>query len=198
MGTEKELKYALDEQGYEALKTLLGEPQERVLQVNVYLDLADNRMDRLYGTLRLRQEEDARMVTYKRGRTQRGAYFELSEWEAPLTEEQFSSLRNGVVQPHWWNELEPLRRFREDVPDADRLRAQGQVENLRIRYPLPTGDLAELDRTVFPDGRVDYELEVETEDPKAVDRHLHGLGVPLDPQTRTKYRRFLEAIGKAT
>lgn len=93
--------------------------------------------------------------------------------------------------------LEPLERLRHDFPGVERMVPLGQVQNLRIRYPLPTGDTAELDRTEFPGGGLDYELEVETEQPEEVERYLQSLGVPLEPQSKTKFRRFLEAIGRA-
>ncbi|MEW6279767.1 MAG: CYTH domain-containing protein [Candidatus Eremiobacterota bacterium] len=194
MGLERELKFALDRAGYERMAECLGTPFEEVEQVNVYLDTASSQIEAMRAALRLRREGGQLLLTYKRGRAQTGAYFEIAEFEVPITPDQWLGLETGSSLP----DLEPLQELHRDVPSLDPLVCLGRVENLRRRYPLPTGDVAELDRTVFPNGRVDYELEVETADPEAVERWLREhAGFPLVAQQTTKYRRFLDAIRPA-
>lgn len=191
MAIERELKYQLDEARYERLKTCLGQLQATKHQVNHYLDTTERDVSRAHGALRLRQEDERLMLTYKRGISQRGSFFEIQELETEITQEQWNALASGQIPA---GESEPLDRLRHDFPHVRELVSLGQVRNLRLCFPLPSGDTAELDRTEFPGGGVDYELEVETEDPAAVERHLESLGVPLTPQTKTKFRRFLDAI----
>ncbi len=164
------------------------------MQVNLYLDTPEGGLSAAHGALRLRQEGETRTLTYKRGLSQTGSFFEILELEAEVDQPLWQTLASGQLPDF---PLEPLERLRQDFPGVKRLVALGQVQNLRICYPLPTGDTAELDRTEFPGGGLDYELEVETERPEEVERHLVSLGVPLEPQSKTKFRRFLESIGRA-
>lgn len=191
MAIERELKYHLDEARYERLKTALGTPEHTKEQVNLYLDTPGRELCDAHGALRLRREGDKRFLTYKRGKAQEGSFFELHEFEVEATPEQWSLLAGGKLPE---GELEPIDRLKHDFPHVNGVVTLGEARNLRICYPLPTGDTAELDRTTFPNGRVDFELEVETENPAEVERHLESLGVPLTPQTKTKFRRFLDAI----
>lgn len=194
LAIERELKYRLDEVAYEHLKTALGKSQGQELQVNLYLDTPEGGISAAHGALRLRRERETRTLTYKRGLSQTGSFFEILELEAEVDEPLWQALASGLLPEL---PLEPLERLRQDFPGVKQLVPLGQVQNLRIRYPLPTGDTAELDRTEFPGGGLDYELEVETERPEEVERHLHTLGVILAPQSKTKFRRFLEAVGRA-
>ena len=60
------------------------------------------------------------------------------------------------------------------------------------------GYVLEVDRTELPGGRVDAEVEVETDDPEGARRLVQGradaAGVELFPQTRGKYARFRAAL----
>jgi uncharacterized protein YjbK len=192
MAIERELKYQLDEARYERLKTALGRQQKAKQQTNLYLDTPGRELCGAFGALRLRKEGEKLFLTYKRGKSQKGSFFEINELEVEVTQQLWNVLAGGQLPSE---ALEPLDRLRHDFPHVTELVALGEVQNLRLCFPLPTGDTAELDRTVFPNGSVDYELEVETETPDEVERHLESLGVPLTPQSKTKFRRFLDAVG---
>lgn len=192
MAIERELKYHLDEARYERLKVALGRQQKSKQQTNLYLDTPGREICDAFGTLRLRREGDKLFLTYKRGRSQKGSFFEINELEVEITQELWNQMAAGQLPSE---PLEPIRGLKHDFPHVTALVSLGEVQNLRLCYPLPTGDTAELDRTVFPDQSVDYELEVETERPDEVERYLESLGVPLTPQSKTKFRRFLDAVG---
>lgn len=192
MAIERELKYQLDEARYDRLKVALGQSARVKQQVNLYLDTPGRELCSAHGALRLRREGERLYLTYKRGLAQTGSFFEIREIETEVSQEQWNQLAGGKLPD---GPLEPIDRLKHDFPHVQSLVSLGQVENLRLCYPLPTGEVAELDRTVFPGGGVDYELEVETESPEVVERHLETLGVPLTPQSKTKFRRFLEAVG---
>lgn len=194
---ERELKFRLRDEGdWRAVQQVLGAPAGRLEQVNAYLDTADGRVAERREMVRLRRENDARVLTYKQGVRAEDGYFEAREFEAPITAEEWERLLGGreVGLEH----LEPLTVLRSSV-GLGPLRVTGEVRNLRLRYPLANGDVLELDRTEFPGGRLDFEIEVETAHPEEVRSLLEDLagraGVPLEVQTRTKYERFLEAAG---
>lgn len=191
---ERELKFRLrGEEDWRAVQRLLGEPAARLEQENVYLDTAEGSVESRREMVRLRREGGARVLTYKQGVRVEDGYFEAREFEAPVTAEQWRLLLEGSEEA--LEGLAPLRELRAAV-GRGALRSTGRVRNLRLCYPLSQGEKLELDRTEFPGGRVDFEIEVETSDPERVRLELHGLaaraGFPLEVQTRTKYERFLE------
>ena len=209
---ERELKFALrDRLAYE---TLLGAFPARPakLQKNYYFDSSSgclgggppgNGAGR--SALRIRGEGLATEgdwaasaeweMTLKLGVSQEGAYFQAHEWNAPMIGEKVPALLCGGEWPDDIWELEPLLHFLEFFPRQPMVYLGG-LDNLRTRCPLFQGEIAEIDQTTFSDGSVDYEVEVETEQPAEVEAYLHELaaklGISLVAQTRTKFRRFLE------
>ncbi|MGE0491882.1 MAG: CYTH domain-containing protein [Vulcanimicrobiota bacterium] len=187
--TEKELKFIVpDEPAYQRLLALLGEPQARMQQVNRYFDTPDGRVTAGFAALRERTESGRRVLTFKAGKRQQDGYFEALEFECELDDQLFPDQCWGLA---------PMVEFTSRFGEGP-LVEQGATENLRLCFRLSGGWLLELDRTVFPGGRVEFEAEVETEDPEATRAELATLfaqaQVALTPQTKTKYARFLEAV----
>jgi uncharacterized protein YjbK len=193
---ERELKMRL--QGAQAarrLGTVLGVPLATIDQVNLYLETADRQVASGRRMVRLRREGGRWILTYKRGLQVQAGYFEAREVEAVLCagpEADWSQADLPALE-----QLAPLQALRADGV-AGNLSICGEVHNLRARYRLSNGDILELDRTRFPGGREDWEVEVETRRPEEVRALLAGLsdqaGVALEEQRQTKYERFLEAI----
>lgn len=193
---ECELKMRLPGgQAARRLGTVLGVPLATIDQVNLYLETADRQVASGRRMVRLRREGGRWILTYKRGLQVQAGYFEAREVEAVLCanpEAGWSQADLPGLEP-----LAPLRALRADGVVGD-LSVSGEVHNLRARYRLSNGDILELDRTRFPGGREDWEVEVETPRPEEVRALLAGLadqaGVALEEQRQTKYERFLEAI----
>ncbi len=87
-----------------------------------------------------------------------------------------------------------LERLQARFGDLAALEVWGTIENLRRRFALGDGTTLEVDRTRFPGGIVDWELEVECADPAACRAAITAL---LDrararyrPQTQTKSERL--------
>ena len=82
-----------------------------------------------------------------------------------------------------------------DTLGVTALTVRGATTNLRRRVRAG-GFLLEVDETRFPDGSVDAEVEVETDDPEGaravVEAAAAEAGVALAVQTLGKYARFLE------
>jgi uncharacterized protein YjbK len=193
---ECELKMRLPgEQAARRLGTVLGAPLATVEQVNLYLETADGQVASGPSMVRLRREEGRWTLTYKRGLQVQAGYFEAREVEALLDaspEAEWSEADLPGLES-----LAPLRALRADGVPGE-LSVLGEVYNLRASYRLSNGDILELDRTRFPGGREDWEVEVETRRPEEVRALLADLfdrvGVALEEQRQTKYERFLEAI----
>jgi uncharacterized protein YjbK len=200
MPLETELKYAIrSREDYEKLRSRLSPAGEPVVQINHYFSgRPDGPLARGRAMLRLRQAEGGFVLAFKGGLRIRDDHFSSTEIEVPLDGEKAeAALREGLDAGL---PLDPVSAAAALDPTPV-FRAAGSSKTLRIRAPLPTGDTAELDRCSFPGGAEDFELEVETRDPEPVRRLVASLarelGLVLRPQSRTKYRRFLEASGNS-
>lgn len=150
-------------------------------------------------------KESAWELTYKRGKSNEGGYFQATEWNCSL-EQQVAELFNpssrsgqdflvrldGVPAG-----LEPLDEYRQRFGDAP-LRSLGGFYNLRTTL-VCLGFSFEFDQTYYEErqqGDCDLEVEVETEHPTQALHCLTQLwgpgAVPWVMQGKTKFQRFLE------
>ena len=136
-------------------------------------------------------------LTVKLGRRLSGAYHETEELEAVITASEWAPVRSGR-RALTSLAAEPARRL---AALGLAFHLVGGVTNLRLVYGpaalglTPVGkEELDLDRTRYPDGSADQELEYETDDPARVAPALAELfrraKVTAGPQTRTKHERF--------
>ncbi len=198
---EVELKWALDVASHGALAPLLtqslGQPRTLV-QHNRFFDTADRRLRQAKLNLRLRRENAALLLTCK-GHLGIGANGEHrhTEWEEWL-------------DPAWWNDIDQgvLDAARLPLPEQVRqalggaeLTSLGGFANHRLEFHQDGehSALLCLDRTDFPGGRIDHELEIETASPQVNDQRwrqqLQQWGIPFRLQPLTKFVRFLQTRG---
>lgn len=192
MSLEQELKFSLpDRAAFEKALAFLG-PAEAVLeQVNHYFSAPGGEVSANW-SLRIRQEADCFELTLKSGRKQVEGYFEAREINHELTSEQAREmLASASWAPEWFTRWEPLRLLKEEF-GVDQPLYIGSLRNLRHKCRKMDWGQPELDQTSFPDGSIDYELEVETDRPDAVRSALEPLAELLTVETKTKFRRFLE------
>ncbi len=202
MSLEIELKLALADPGrLGALLAALPEPAAVVEQRNHYFVDDGRAAAGVPAMVRVREsfeERDGAMalraitLTVKRRHQTVDGLFVAEEHEQPLEGALWEAIGRGAAA------LEAVTG-----PALDWLRAQGPLGPLRRqgamtnrRHVVPLGGFTlEVDRTVFPDGSVDAEVEVETEDAvgarAVVEAAAAAAGVALVDQTATKYARFL-------
>ncbi|MBS2034675.1 CYTH domain-containing protein [bacterium] len=192
---EQELKFQIAGPAeFEKVLSFLGPAEKLLNQCNYYFS---DRADRVSPdwSLRVRQENDLFELTFKLGQKQSEGYFQATEVECLVDKDQADEL---LYQPVWsetlW-ELPPLQRLRQEF-GVERLVLLGSLRNQRHRCPQAGGWVAELDITQFPNGQTDYELEVETADVEGVRQALKPVDEYLAPQSKTKFRRFLERFSK--
>ena len=195
---ERELKFVIASAAdYQLVLKRLAPGARPLVQLNHYmLGNPDGALARGEAMLRLRESGGSFVLAFKSRLSVEGAYFSCREVEAPIPAREAAALLADGADltasgpPPW--------RLAAVVDPSPWVRSAGTSCTYRVRAPLPTGDLAELDRSLFPGGIEDYELEVETTTPKPVQDLVaelgRSLGLVLPPQTRTKYRRFLDAI----
>lgn len=189
---EQELKCAFaDRAAWQRALEVLGPAQQVLEQTNHYFSdpLASSGW-----SLRLREENGAFRLTYKSGRTARDGYFQALEVEDDIDEASAARFLAGLTSddPMW--ALAPLSRLRAER-GVRQLQYLGFNRNQRHACPQE-GWVAELDISEFPDGSIDYELEVECANPLSVREQLQLKLGALTVQTKTKYRRFLERRGR--
>jgi uncharacterized protein YjbK len=191
---EVELKWSLSEDGYTTLASRLPEvlgPALRLEQENRFFDSCDLRLRRALCNVRLRLENGRLLLTCKRRVATPDQAHRHDEWEAWLD----GDLRQRIETPG--TDLaamlplpDPVRQALEGAP----LMPMGGFANLRLEFH--DGDhLLCLDRTSFPGGRIDHELEIETSRPADADARwsarLDQWGVPHQHQPLTKFARYL-------
>jgi hypothetical protein len=218
---EVELKLGLSsEAAYAQLRAALdtaGRFVRSVRQGNFFFDGLRGELTSARLSLRVRTERSdtalKSILTLKSGGVSNGAVSDRAEWECPLP----LDVETARTEPSRLLalDLDPIRELKRCLPGLEGLRLLGGFANDRRVYQVPL-DLAgtaatvdgtarriettwELDRSEFPDGSVDFELEVELgrlPSPEAVISAIHAelarLGVPTSSQPLSKYARFRE------
>jgi uncharacterized protein YjbK len=191
---EQELKFRLEgSSGFRRAVEFLGPVLATVEQVNHYFGAPGGQVSPLW-SLRVRQEDQGYELTLKSGRQQRDGYFEASELTCPLSDEQAELLLTLVQWPEELQQLEPVQKLREQFGVAQPAYL-GCLQNQRHKCQIHAWGQPELDITSFPDGSVEYELEIETAQPQEAAAYLQPLAAVMTPQKTTKFRRFLERRG---
>jgi len=213
---EIELKIGL---ATEADRTLLikkfGPPEQSITQRNLFLDGENGELSFEKIALRVRREKEFPaagpaiehvVLALKAGISSDGVLSKREEIESPLGLSMDEVARSPgrllmMVQ-------EPILELKKRVPALESLKTIGVFDNDRVVIPVSLdieGKMVkttwEVDRTVFPGGRVDCELEIELEDEsgadaiaQAVERTLADAGVKTVPQPNGKYSRFLSCL----
>jgi inorganic triphosphatase YgiF len=211
---EIELKVGLaSEADRQRLLKAFGPAQDSLLQKNIFLRDRGGRLAELQSVLRVRRERqfpaagpplDTVTLAFKGDAVPKGALFCREETECalglPLIDVERDPSRLLELG------LPPIARLREAVPDITGLEVLGAFENQRTLVHVPLNvegrEMApvwEVDRTVFPGGRVECELEIELPEAQghaevllAVQRRLEVAGVEIRPEGRSKFARFLQ------
>ena len=197
---ERELKLGLhDPEGIDALLRVLPNPIAVLEQTNHFFsDLAGD-LARARTMLRVREnnrlDTDATIeviLTVKRRTAAKDGYFVAEETECALNLEDWREVRDAD-RPLGTLNAGPLEALKLTSP----LRCHGVMRNTR-HVILCEGFTLEVDRTELPGGRIDAEVEVETDDAAGaralVEDKAKEAGVTLFPQTTGKYARFLASL----
>jgi hypothetical protein len=215
MARERELKYDLGgEAAARRVEALLGPAPGGRLQVNRFFDTADGRLRARLRALRLRAEwevggdvdlpgdwaapdraPDRVILGLKGARAGSGAFHDRQEEERERGADFWAreALADDDLPAPWRALLPPPL-----LSPGEALAEWARFANLRRTYPLTGAWHAEVDRTLFGDGRRAWEVEVEIcidDDPEVARAELEALlaraGVPVVPQGKSKLERAL-------
>ncbi len=203
MAIEREIKLALTEPESARIAELLAPPSRVIHQRNHYLDTPHGALrSRGYG-LRLREESPGSIsVTLKGPASTQGALTERSEDEIVIERPEAERILSG--QATFASLRLPSPPGIAAACAADPLSCWGVTENerrtFRLRVEASSGGGhgldVELDRTTYPDGSIDCELEAEWPDPEAPfpEGELRALlaraGAQWRPQEQSKLARL--------
>ncbi len=197
---ENELKLGLARAGdLPRLLSALPRPSAVISQSNHYFVDPEGRTARSGVMVRVREERDgdgtrrAVRLTLKRRTSIVEGVFSSQELEAPVD----LAVWQGIVAGDQDLAAAPLDLVRSLCAELGigSLVRQGTMANVR-HVIAHRGFVLEVDRTTFPDGSVDVEVEVETDDPDGaralVQEVAAKAGIELFVQTKGKYARFCE------
>jgi uncharacterized protein YjbK len=195
---ELELKYALPSvNDGEKLALMMGPPDAIHVQRNVYFDTPESDLLKAGAMLRVREVGEKIIATFKSEATLVDGYLQCREQESSLTSIEWRAVLEGG-QSLESLDVATIHAARNCAQEGAGFEVLGVVLNTRRVYRLPSGHEMELDRTELPGGRVDVEVEIETDKPEIVraevEEILKNCEIPWSHQNKPKYARFLEAL----
>lgn len=198
MKTERELKLLLPE---ESAKLFLSkfEPFKGIDQENFYFDTISHHLSAVGTTLRIRSEQGTYILCAKIKNRESVGIAVSEEWEERLNVYEFQSICQSP------NEIltylpDEIHRVLSTIVMGAPILLLGSIRN--FRNCLRVNDwIIELDRSVFPNEEVQYEIEVEgvtsEEESIKIQNFLANLDLSCQPSVESKYKRFLKALKAA-
>jgi len=201
---EIEIKLNLESfSNYLKLVGYLGQIVQEDRHVNGFFDTDDRALANHGWALRVRADGKRGYITAKSISTQAGAASIRQEIEAQIRLEDALEILNLYKDIRSIHAM-PVDYLREALGDKS-VRKLIQFENTRQLKNYSIHDveyLFEIDTTLFSDGSVDYELEVELPDVskvEVVEKELEllfdQLHIPFVRQTESKFSRALQRAG---
>ena len=205
-GKEIEIKLDLGSfTNYLKLLGFLGQPEREEHQRNVFFDTAERSLGKKGWALRVRVENDCGRITLKGAKTHQSGAAVRDEIEAEISRTLACQIA-GLEADLMALEHEPVVKARELI-GKKAVKPVVQFQNLRMKKAMRLEDYEytfEVDKTEFPDGSVDYELELELPDVSRIEwvntrlqRIMSSLNIPFEPQPESKLARALKRSGNA-
>jgi uncharacterized protein YjbK len=198
---EIEIKLKLESfTDYLKLIGYLGQIESEDHHINAFFDTEDRQLARAGWALRVRAENKRGLVTVKSIPTTEGSAVIRQEIEAEIPRGvayEIIGLREELLSVA----ILPVEFIKKQFPDLT-LAKLIQFENIRQKKLFRIGGdnyLLEVDKTMYTDGSVDHELEVELSDierRESVEDHLRklfaSLAIPFEHQAESKFARALK------
>ena len=188
---------------YLKLVGFLGAAESEERQVNGYFDTEDRKLAAAGWALRVRTLDDRGLVTLKGLPKVKGMAVMRKEIETEIDRRlamEVLNLRLDILSL----KAAAIEYVNAEYPGLTLARLI-QFRNTRQKKQFRFGDyvcILEVDKTEFHDGSLDYELEVELNEPGQIDvvqdglqRLFSSLDIPFVPQEKGKYERALLHAG---
>lgn len=196
---EKELKILIEEDAYVKLKNYFS-PTNSVDQINYYFDTDRWELSKNNITLRIREVDESYRLCLKCKKSKSNNLNFSLEYERQINLEQLNEVINNkssilkLLEEDANKHLKTLNILVEDIKYV------GNILNNRLKFSYNQNTI-ELDRSLFPNQNVSYEIEVEDisskEESKTILTFLKHLGINYIINDISKYQRFIEAKTKS-
>ncbi len=199
--TEIEIKLALPSFcDYLKLIGFIGKADSVINQRNIFFDTETLEVSKLGYALRLRIESDRGILTLKTTTVQKGKAAVRDEIEETLSLEKAADISqtNNLLSL----DIPPIRFLLAQSKNLKDIKPILQFANERIKKEILLNNRAyifEIDKTMYADSSVDYELEIELSNIDEIDyavtdiQHLFkSLGIDFLAMKKSKFERALE------
>lgn len=202
---EVELKYRLGNwRDVHTLVDRLPQPEAHYTQTNFYLDDTKRSLRGVRIMLRAREitfpvgmakglGKPPVTITAKRRVSAKDGLFVNEERTQVMHIDDWRDIQYGKAQIDMNGPV--FKWLSEQVPSLGRLQIIGDTENHRWQIYSEV-HLLEIDKTIFPDGSIEGEVECETSIPDESRKHIDALlkryNISYKMATQGKYARFLE------
>lgn len=158
-------------------------------QTNYYFDTSNHYLRDNHVMLRIRKKGDKNILTFKQGLSLENGYFQAEEKEVVVS--------NADVDKIFNNPALLINYFDSPLLTGSvcaGLYLLGNIKTIRSTYLLKNF-IIEIDKVTFPNGKEDYEIEIETDNPgearTVIFHFLDSCTINCIAQKHTKYERFL-------
>lgn len=204
-GKEIEIKLDLGSfTNYLKLLGFLGQIEREEQHYNAFFDTADRALGKKGWSLRVRVESDCGRITLKGAKSRQEGASVRDEIESEISRTLANEIINAKADVMEL-EHEPIVRAR-NIIGKKAVETVVQFENVRKKKAMRLEDyeyIFEVDMTEFPDGSVDYELELELPDVSRIEwvsqrleRIMSSLDIPFEHQPESKFARALKRSGR--
>lgn len=194
---EVELKLIVNEKGYNSLIEQFRKIKIKE-QKNFYFDTEDFSLNKRAATLRIRIEDNNINLTFKvKLKSLDNILREAMEYEIKLTEKEYLDIMNFPQSIIDYFSEDMTKVFGNLCNDKQRLMLLGSIENTRTYLEGYQKIVFELDKSVFPNDKIFYELEIENISLEVADevmKYLKKMGVIIQVNNISKYNRFLNIL----
>ncbi|MDE0581452.1 CYTH domain-containing protein [Planococcus sp. A6] len=199
MEIEKELKLLLKENTYHILLQEANNVKSKIIQENYYFDTPTLDLGRRGITLRIRKENEKWLLCLKAKQLSlpNNSYASSLEFEQEVSADVFQKCTTSPSIIFSYLPPEGGKYITETIND---LKLLGSLKNIRYSIELfkDYSHKFELDHSFFPNGKEEYELEIEgienERDSLNVIEKIKKLGVVYNLNNKSKYKRFIESL----
>lgn len=191
---ERELKLLIRDVDYYNILELAQKKGNFIKQINYYFDTNNFELNKLGITLRFRKENYDWLLCLKVKKHNNSFITNSDEYEYRVN---YLAFQECSVQPNRiLNYIsEEAKQILLNCIDINEVKLLGSIKNERQKINIDSY-LIELDKSVFPENNLSYELEVEgvnsQEECNQIINFLESSGVKLTVNRKSKYKRFVE------
>ncbi len=199
MSYEKELKLLLNKEDYSQLLDSFQEISNPLNQINYYFDTNEFSLNQLGITLRIREENGEDLILCLKTKLNNliSNITISKEFEKEISRNDFYKYRDNPEYIFDYFDKDFTLSLKDKIK-SNKLKYLGSIKNERRKLSFNKNYICDLDYTIYPDGRVFYEMEFEGMDSENdvinIIEYLDFKQINYRINNKSKYKRFVESI----